>query len=101
MRKSRQTSKTMNVEIQNDSKWVNNRVWAKEVQFDPRLGEGRRIRKGCQRRRTQYYERRQHLAPITGPAAKPRVRKRKKRPRERPCFPVISVISVFLESMNT
>ncbi|KAJ5500296.1 hypothetical protein N7453_009347 [Penicillium expansum] len=42
MRKSRQTSKTTNVEIQNDSKWVNNRVWAKEVQFDPRGREGGR-----------------------------------------------------------
>lgn len=36
---------------------------------------------------TQYYERRQHLAPITGPAAKPRVRKRKKKAKEKTLFP--------------
>ena len=50
---------------------------------------------------TQYYERRQHLAPITGPAAKPRVRKPKKSQEKRPCFPVISVIYVFLAPVNT
>ncbi|KGO76521.1 hypothetical protein PITC_088000 [Penicillium italicum] len=38
MRKSRQTSKTTSVEIQNDSKRANNQVWAKEVLFDPMLG---------------------------------------------------------------
>jgi hypothetical protein len=50
---------------------------------------------------TQYYERRQHLAPITGPAAKPRVQKPKKSQEKRPFFPVISVICVFLAPVNT
>ncbi|EKV09661.1 hypothetical protein PDIG_60850 [Penicillium digitatum PHI26] len=91
MRKSRPTCKTMNMEIQNDTKWVNSRAWAKWVQFDPKLEGGKEEnQKGMPEtiRSTQYYERRQHLAPITGPAAKPRVRKRKKKkPREKTLFP--------------
>lgn len=50
MRKSRQTSKTKDIEIQDDSEWANDRVWAKEVQFDPGSGGKRMVRKGCQRR---------------------------------------------------
>ncbi|KAJ5236169.1 hypothetical protein N7489_006260 [Penicillium chrysogenum] len=85
MRKSRQTSKTMNIEIQDGSEWVNDRVWAKEVQFDP--GSGEREGEDKSTECTQYYERRQHLAPITGPAAKPRVQKPKRAKKKDPFSP--------------
>jgi hypothetical protein len=49
-----------------------------------------------EREHTQYYERRQRLAPITGPAAKPRVRNGKPRKDPFSCIFPLSYVYISL-----
>jgi hypothetical protein len=59
------------------------------------------VRRKEEREHTQYYERRQRLAPITGPAAKPRVRNGKPRKDPFSCnFPLSTRIPFTYHSLG-